>query len=326
MKTALGIMHQREYAPESVTEAAQHYERLGFDDVWVVEDLGFAGGLTSAALALQATASINVGIGILAAVARNPVFTAMEIATLARLHPGRFMPGIGHGMQDWMESVGARVGSPLTMLTETLDVITGLLAGNLVSTSGRYITVKDASLRFPPDHAPLILAGVRGPKSLALAARSCDGALLAEPVTTAYISWARNQLDGPAKAAGRGRPQLAVYSWLSVDDNAGVAQDRLRITLASNMSDPSARFHLQGLDFADQLTAIVEEADSVDEIAAALKPEWISRLAIAGTPAQCAETVAGLARAGADRVIVLPVPGEARHQSERFAQTVMPLL
>jgi alkanesulfonate monooxygenase SsuD/methylene tetrahydromethanopterin reductase-like flavin-dependent oxidoreductase (luciferase family) len=326
MNTALGILHQREYAPESVVEAAQRYERLGFDDVWLVEDLGFAGGLTAAALALQGTSSVNVGIGILAAVARNPVFTAMEVATLARLHPRRFMPGIGHGMQDWMESVGARVGSPLTMLSETLEVVVRLLAGNHISVSGRYIKVKDASLRFPPTEPPLILAGVRGPLSLALAGHSCDGALLAEPVTPEYIGWARRQLDEPARAAGRGRPQLAVYSWLSVDDDPVAAQDQLRIPLASNISHPSVRAHLRGLDFADELVEVATNNVSTAQFAAALRPQWISRLAIAGTPGQCAETITKLAEAGADRIILLPVPGDARRQAERFAQTVLPLL
>jgi hypothetical protein len=39
----------------------------------------------------------------------------MEVAALARLHPGRFIPGFGHGVRTWMEQVGAAVESPLTL-------------------------------------------------------------------------------------------------------------------------------------------------------------------------------------------------------------------
>ena len=43
----------------------------------------------------------------------------MEIATIERLFPGRFVPAIGHGVQRWMGQVGARVESPLTLLPST---------------------------------------------------------------------------------------------------------------------------------------------------------------------------------------------------------------
>jgi alkanesulfonate monooxygenase SsuD/methylene tetrahydromethanopterin reductase-like flavin-dependent oxidoreductase (luciferase family) len=45
---------------------------------------------------------------------RNVALTAMETAMLHRLFPGRVTVGVGHGVQDWMGQVGARVESPLT--------------------------------------------------------------------------------------------------------------------------------------------------------------------------------------------------------------------
>ena len=49
---------------------------------------------------------------------RNVALTAMEIATLARLFPGRLTVGVGHGVLDWMSQVGGRVESPMTLLRE----------------------------------------------------------------------------------------------------------------------------------------------------------------------------------------------------------------
>ena len=37
---------------------------------------------------------------------RNVALTAMELATVERMFPGRFVPGIGHGVLDWMGQVG----------------------------------------------------------------------------------------------------------------------------------------------------------------------------------------------------------------------------
>ena len=103
----LGMMFRREHAPEALPDFARRAEKAGFDELWVVEDCLYASGIASAATALACTDSMKVGLGIMPAVVRNPAFAAMEIATLARLYPGRFLPGFGHGLAEWMRQVGA---------------------------------------------------------------------------------------------------------------------------------------------------------------------------------------------------------------------------
>ena len=88
------------------------------------------------------TERITVGTGILAAVVRNPVSLAMEIATLERMFPGRIVAGIGHGVQSWMSAVGARAASPITALGETLSSVEALLQGRRVTTEGRYVRLE----------------------------------------------------------------------------------------------------------------------------------------------------------------------------------------
>jgi 5,10-methylenetetrahydromethanopterin reductase len=322
----LGVVYQRENAPEDLAQAAVRYESLGFDDMWLVEDLGFAGGIASAAVALQATQSINVGIGILAAVIRNPVFAAMEVSTLARAFPGRFMPGIGHGIQDWMGSVGARVDSPMRALRESVEIMSGLLAGETVTMSGRYHQVRDVALRFPPRDQPLVLAGVRGPKSLSLAGELCDGALLGEPVTPGHIRWAAAQMALAAGAAGRSKPQLGVYAWMSVDEDGELACDRLRPALARALADPVLTVHLEQTPIMSDVLHAVRGDQSWSQREAALRADWIRELAIAGTAKECAAAVAQLAAAGADRIILMPVPGGTDRQVDGFVRQVVPLL
>ncbi|MCW2718668.1 MAG: flavin-dependent oxidoreductase [Pseudonocardia sp.] len=46
-----------------------------------------------------ATRRVKVGLGIVASVARHPAVTAMEIATLARAYPGRFLPGVDSAVE-----------------------------------------------------------------------------------------------------------------------------------------------------------------------------------------------------------------------------------
>ena len=56
--------------------------------------------------ALSVTERVRVGIGLLPVPLRNVTQAAIEIATIDRLFPGRFVAGIGHGVQTWMEQAG----------------------------------------------------------------------------------------------------------------------------------------------------------------------------------------------------------------------------
>jgi 5,10-methylenetetrahydromethanopterin reductase len=322
----LGVRIDRERAPESVLSYAQTIEALGFDEAWVVEDLTFAGGVSVAAAILAATQRITVGIGILAAVVRNPMYLAMEIATLERMFPGRVVAGIGHGVQSWMGDVGVRPASPLTALEETLSSVGGLLRGQRVSLEGRYVRLDDMALTFPPARPTPLLAGVRGPKSLGVAGATCDGVLLAEPVSSPYVEWARAQVSTAATTAGRPEPQIAVYTWSCVERDPQNARERLIPILEQNLRDPEARVHLTGLPFAGELSARLDQPERPPPGGRVLEPEWVDELAVVGTARDCAVALQRLADAGAGRIILLPPPGDEQAQLTAFAHSVRPLL
>ncbi len=123
MGSTIGVVMPGDTAPADLTAYAQRAEQLGFDTLWVVEDCFLGGGIAQAVAALAATSRITVGLGILPAAARNPAFAAMELATVAGLHPGRVIVGIGHGMRGWMGQAGCSPASPLTLLRETLPAV-----------------------------------------------------------------------------------------------------------------------------------------------------------------------------------------------------------
>ena len=85
-------------------------------------------------------------VGVLPAPLRNVVITAMEIATLEAMFPGRLRVGIGHGVQDWMRQAGAAVASPLTLMREYVSALSDLLAGQSVTVDGRYLRLADVRL------------------------------------------------------------------------------------------------------------------------------------------------------------------------------------
>lgn len=212
LSTNIGAMIRREIPPREVAAVARDLQH-GYDELWVVEDLPYAGGVSQATLALEVTDDVQVGHGIAPAPFRNPAALAMEWATLAEMYPGRFIAGVGHGVQSWMAQIGEKVDSPLTLLEETIYSVRRLLAGETVSLHGRYIQLEQLTLTYPPHTPPMVVAGVTGPKSLVLSGAVADGTVLAEGFGPDQIRNARTLIDQGREAAGRTGPHhLTVFT------------------------------------------------------------------------------------------------------------------
>lgn len=198
-----GAIFLPDWAPETLLPLARAADEAGADELWVWEDCFKESGVAAASAALAVTERISVGIGLMPAPLRNVALTAMEVATLERMFPGRFLPGVGHGVQSWMEQVGGRPASPLTLLREQLSALRALLDGERVSTAGRYVTLDDVALDWPPQRRVPVLAGAEGPKSLRLSGELADGTILPSGVTVERLRAAREAIDAGREQAGR---------------------------------------------------------------------------------------------------------------------------
>jgi alkanesulfonate monooxygenase SsuD/methylene tetrahydromethanopterin reductase-like flavin-dependent oxidoreductase (luciferase family) len=174
----VGILFRPQLPPERLAGFVAAAEDAGLDDLWLWEDCFLEGGLTTATAALAWSSSVRVGLGLMPVPLRNPALAAMEIATVARLFPGRFVPAFGHGVQTWMAQVGAAAASPLGLMREWVTAVRGLLAGDTVTVAGRYVTLDRVALDWPPPVRVPVLIGGRGPKTLALAGELADGLVL----------------------------------------------------------------------------------------------------------------------------------------------------
>ena len=162
----------------------------------------------------QASASASCPRG--AGMRRSPRWRS---ATLAGTVPGRVDVGIGHGMPGWMRQVGAWPAEP----ADDARRAPGRGAGGAARLPGeRRRSVRDldgVELNTPPSSVPRILAGVRGSRSLALAGRSADGTILAEPVTPEYVAEALRHI-APTR-----EHRIVAYCVAVVDDDATAARD-----------------------------------------------------------------------------------------------------
>src|SRR6266516_6313267 len=182
-----GVVFRPQLPPERLRGFGAAAEAGGLDDVWLWEDCFGESGLTTAAVTLAISGSLRVGLGLMPAPLRPPALAAMELATLARLFPGRLIPAAGHGVLPWMDQVGARAGSPMTLLREWASATRSLLNGQTVTVSGQYVRLDHVALGWPPSAVPPLLIGARGPKTLALAGEIADGLVLDAGISPAGV-------------------------------------------------------------------------------------------------------------------------------------------
>lgn len=256
--------------PEALRPAVEVAEAAGVPELWLWEDCFRESAYASVAAALAWSEKLRIGLGIAPIPLRNVAVTAMEIATIERMFPGRFLPGLGHGVTEWMEQTGVRPASPLTLMREHLTALRALLAGEEVTVAGRYVTLTGAKLDWPLQSAPPVYGAGVGSKTLGLTGEVADGAIFVSGLSVADVA-ERVQLVRSAHAAAGREGDFAVVAYID------------------------AAF---GVDSRERVASAVPEGGPLEDRAA-----W-------GEPADVAATVARYAAAGADAVVLSPVTGE----------------
>jgi alkanesulfonate monooxygenase SsuD/methylene tetrahydromethanopterin reductase-like flavin-dependent oxidoreductase (luciferase family) len=291
----LGFIARPTLPPARHLALARAVEVAGIDELWLWEDCFRETAVAGAAAALAATERLRVGLGVLPVPLRNVALTAMEIATIEGMFPGRLVPGVGHGVQGWMGQVGARAASPLTLLREHLTALRALLGGERVTTRGRYVTLEDVALDWPPATRPPVLSAAGGPRTLRLVGEHPDGVVLTSSTGLDGLPRALEQVHAGRRAAGREAP-FAVVVFVAVARRV------------EHLAATRAMLAAEGHDVADDAT--------------------LARLAAFGEAEPVAATLRAYADAGATTVVAEPDAHEPDPEglAAWFGQEVAPLL
>ena len=210
-------------------------EALGFDQVWVSDDLFLRSAPVMVTAAAVRTSRIGLGIGIMNPYSVHPAELAMLAATLQEASGGRFLLGVAAGAEEFLGWAGIARPLPLTRTREAVRALRALSRGNRpadVPGAGADWT-PDAYLRFPLEAPAPVYVGAMSPKMLAMAGAEAEGVLpLLYPPE--HFPVARDLVLEGARAAGR-RPEevdVAAAFWVSVDDDPARAERALAEKIA----------------------------------------------------------------------------------------------
>lgn len=157
------------------------------------------------AAAAAVTRRLRVGTGICLVPERDPLLTALQVATVDRLSNGRFLFGIGAGwLREEMDLFTPHFPHRFAFMREAVAAMRTLWTGKPASFEGRWVRFPPALCRPTPvqqPHPPVILGGM-GPNALRRVATWGDGWM---PIATPpdAVASARGEIRRLAAEHGR---------------------------------------------------------------------------------------------------------------------------
>ena len=183
-----------------------------------------------------------------------------------------------------MRQIGARPGNRITYLREVADVVARLTRGEVVTRDREESPPRRGPARRGARGSARVPDRSTGPRALRVAAELGMGFLMPEGTGAEGVRWAREALGDELS--------VTIYCWLSIAEDEQRAREALLPSVRRwrewNLSP--RLYELAGLPAAAELTG-----------------EHLFRVAVVGTPEQCAARLRSLHDAGADTVVLQAV-------------------
>jgi 5,10-methylenetetrahydromethanopterin reductase len=314
-----GVVLQGVDSPADFGGMVEEIEELGFDHLWLTDSSLHARNCYSyLTLAAGRSSVMLLGSAVTNPATRHPAITAAAAATVDEISGGRMILGIGAGDRPLL-ALGLRPSS-LATLEAAVTGIRRLWRGEEVDTRARDFTLSGAHLRFPARADIPVFISASGPKTLELAGRIADGVIMLVGLFPEALQWAIARVERGAQAAGRPRPQLAVFAYGVIDEDEDLALDGARSIAAWFPQTAPYICDLAGLprELADRVRAGYQGGEFQEAAAAAreLPAEFVRKVALAGNGRRAAAQIRAALEAGADSVHVFPL-GERRMDTVR---------
>jgi 5,10-methylenetetrahydromethanopterin reductase len=323
-------------------------DELGYHACYAVDETWHKDLWTLFAAAADKTERIRFGPNVTHVFLREPTLICQQLATLDELTGGRMEAVVSTGNfglmaqyhLDWEQR------KPLSRLREALHVMRIFLDEGKIDFEGDFFQYSGLFTAARPvqERIPLLMGGMKGPRSFRTAGELADGLHHALSYSReAYDYVVENMREGADKA-GRSFDDLDVGAWVVavVSDDSAAAKRAARILVAFYISSmPPEQLARHGIE-ASELQPVVDAlgAGDVKRAVELFTPDYAEKLSVAGTPEEVVEKIRGdIEPAGVNHMILAlsdahlvkffageDVPGvpDIRGQLKLVAERVMP--
>jgi 5,10-methylenetetrahydromethanopterin reductase len=333
-------------------------EALGYSHAWLADSqMIWSDCYAALALAADRTSKIKLGTGVAITGTRPAPVNAAGIATINAIAPGRTFFGVGAG------NTAMRImGLPphrIAQFDQYLQEIKPLLRGeeSMLNHGGRQIPIKhvmpDNGFVNFEDKIPMYVSGF-GPKSLALAGKHGDGAVLAMPSSSAMMEniWSMLEKDAPVDFDRDKFYTTALTAMIVLEEDEAIDSDRIKHECGAMAMASLHYAYDQWRNFGrqppnavagvwDDYTKLLEETPEdrrhqrihmghncwvLPEEEQFLTKELIQATCLIGTQEELIEKLRALEEAGLDQVMNLPSFDPRFEVLESIGERVLPFV
>lgn len=280
----------------AVAAQAKMQEDAGLDGLMAPEV--YSTPFIPLAIAAAATNRVRLLSGIALAFTRSPYETALAAMAMDRVSGGRFVLGLGCGLQAQADAYGMPYGRPLEHLREVVEIVRMVISkghtGELQGYQGMYHRHDFGLLRTwdPPaplrTNLPIWIAALR-PPLLSLAAEIADG-VMSHPISS--VHWATTKipraLERGLRRAGKKRSDIEVQVGLfvAINNNRAEAVQDARPTTALYGSAVQYEEYFAAHGFGEDARRLQEGAlrGGYTSVAGTVPDEMAETFVICGTP------------------------------------------
>ena len=308
-------------SPAELIRECHDGEALGLGTVFLSERFNIKEMATISGVAGAVTTRMRVASGVTNHNTRHPIVTASHATTMHRLTNGRFVLGLGRGMDRMFDAFGlARITT--AQLEDFAGLMRRLWHGEVVighdGPAGAYpVLALDPDFR---EDIPLLLSAF-GPHSLELAGRCFDEVLLHTYFTDDTLQRCVRTVKDAAERAGRDPADVRVWScyatvgdWLAPEVRLKKTVGRLAtylqaygdLMVRTNAWDPAVLTRFRADPFVAGFRGALDgkaTTAELEHVATLLPDEWLAPAAM-GSAEQCAEAIERQLALGADGVIL----------------------
>ena len=289
---------------EEMVEAARAAEAAGAEVLWVSE-LHRSATISAAAIA-AGTEHAAVGTSIVLAFTRSPMVTALEAMDLDEMTQGRFILGLGTGVQRLNELWhNARWGKPVGHMRETVRNIRTFISqastGETIDLEGEYepMHIRGYERPFVQTRKSIpIYLGAMGPAMTKLVGEIGDGWISHELCSPRYLSeqlipWLKegmDRVDRPADSV-----DVVVSALWAVDSDGARARRWAAGTVGFYASVKTYEDFFSFHDLAAEQAAVIEQfrgGMGADYLGNYVPDHMVDALTVAGTPEEVIERIA----------------------------------
>jgi 5,10-methylenetetrahydromethanopterin reductase len=288
-------------------------DELGFHAVYSVDETWHKDWAVLFAAAADKTERIRFGPNVTHVFLREPTLIVQQLATLDELTGGRMEAVVSTGNFGLMHQYGIDWASkkPLSRLKEAMHVMRTLLADGKIDFQGDFFQYSGLFTFARPvqERMPLLMGGMKGPRSFIAAGEIADGMHHALSYSREAYDYVVENVRKGADNAGRSMDEIDVGAWVVtvVGEDSAAAKRAARILVAFYISSmPEEQLARHGIELAE-VQPVVDALGAGDVPGAIEKftPELAERLSLAGTPEECVEKIKrDIAPAGVDHMIL----------------------